>query len=83
MGYAPAPPLSGATRSLTNRKIAGVCGGLSEHYGWDTMVVRLLAVVGGVFLFPLPEIIYCVLWVLMPEQSPLLPSDVQATAIPK
>ncbi|WP_366898235.1 PspC domain-containing protein, partial [Methanocalculus sp.] len=23
------------TRSKTNRLLAGVCGGIAEHYGWD------------------------------------------------
>lgn len=31
-------------RSRTDRMIAGVCGGLAEHFGWDPVLVRLAAV---------------------------------------
>ena len=29
-------------RSVTNRKICGVCGGLGEYFGVDPTVVRLI-----------------------------------------
>lgn len=32
-------------RSRSDRMIAGVCGGLAEHIGWDATMVRLMAVV--------------------------------------
>jgi phage shock protein PspC (stress-responsive transcriptional regulator) len=56
------------TRSATDRKIAGVCGGLAEYYGVDATPIRLLwvilsilfgAVVGGV-------IAYLAAWLIMP-----------------
>ena len=28
--------------------ILGVCGGLSEHFGWDTTTVRILFAIAGV-----------------------------------
>ena len=28
-------------RSLTDRKISGVCGGIAEHFGIDSTLVRL------------------------------------------
>lgn len=53
-------------RSLTDRKLAGVCGGLAEYLGWDPTLVRILWVVltllGGSGI-----IAYIVLWILMPE----------------
>jgi len=53
-------------RSLTDKKIAGVCGGLAEYLGWDPTLVRLLWVVltllGGSGV-----LIYIVLWIVMPE----------------
>jgi phage shock protein C len=53
-------------RSLTDKKIAGVCGGLAEYLGWDATLVRLLWVVltllGGSGV-----LIYIVLWIVMPE----------------
>ena len=55
-------------RSLTDRKIAGVCGGIAEYLGWDPTLVRILWVVltllGGSGI-----VAYLVLWLLMPEGS--------------
>ncbi|MBQ7466346.1 MAG: PspC domain-containing protein, partial [Oscillospiraceae bacterium] len=30
------------TKSATNRKIAGVCGGIAEYFGIDPTIVRLI-----------------------------------------
>ena len=53
-------------RSLTDRKVAGVCGGVAEYLGWDPTLVRLLWVIltllGGSGV-----LIYIVLWIVMPE----------------
>jgi phage shock protein C len=59
------------TRSATDKKIVGICGGLAEYFGVDATAIRLLwcilsilcgAIVGGViaygvawFIIPLPE----------------------------
>lgn len=54
-------------RSVINKKIAGVCGGLAEYFNIDATLVRVIFVLlllpGG---FPgfLP---YVVLWVIMPK----------------
>jgi phage shock protein PspC (stress-responsive transcriptional regulator) len=55
-------------RSLTNRTIGGVCGGLAEYFNIDPTIVRLLFVlglllVGGTFWA------YIILWIVIPEQS--------------
>jgi phage shock protein PspC (stress-responsive transcriptional regulator) len=53
-------------RSLTDKKIAGVCAGLAEYLGWDSTLVRLLWIIltllGGSGV-----LIYIVLWIVMPE----------------
>ena len=53
-------------RSLSDRKIAGVCGGLGEHLQLDSNLVRLLAIAsifaGGAGLF-----VYVVAWIIVPE----------------
>jgi phage shock protein C len=61
------PPL---TRSLRNRKIAGVCGGIGRHFGVDPTIVRILFV--AMFFCPiLPAIIpYIVCWFVMPLEHP-------------
>ncbi len=51
-------------RSRNNRIIAGVIGGIAEHYGWNAAIARVLWVI--IALTPLPGIIaYLVLWMLM------------------
>ena len=63
----PAPLL---TRSLRNRKIAGVCGGIGRHFGVDPTIVRILFVV--MFFCPvMPAIIpYLVCWFVIPLERP-------------
>jgi phage shock protein PspC (stress-responsive transcriptional regulator) len=56
-----------------NRKIAGVCAGLSARYGWDLSMVRLIAILGAVLLPPMVEIAYVVLWIALPEEPLYLP----------
>lgn len=53
-------------RSQTDKKIAGVCGGLAEYFNIDSTVIRIIFVL---LLLPggLPGIIpYVLLWVLVP-----------------
>lgn len=53
-------------RSITDRWIGGVCGGIAETYGWDPGLVRL-AFVASVLL-PGPQVIFYLLaWLIMPE----------------
>ena len=56
-------------RSVTDSKIAGVCGGLAEYFGVDATPIRALwivlsilpgAVIGGV-------LVYLVAWILVPK----------------
>jgi len=53
-------------RSVTDRKIAGVCGGIAEYVGWDPTLVRVLWVV-LTFLGGSGVVAYLLLWLLMPE----------------
>lgn len=66
---ASAPSRSRLVRSLTDRKIAGVCGGLAEYFGVDSTPIRLLwlalsilpgAIIGGV-------IAYLAAWLIVPK----------------
>ena len=36
-------------RSITDKKLAGVCGGLAEYLGMDVSIIRLIAVLAAVF----------------------------------
>ena len=74
------PNTSRLTRSATDKKVAGICGGLAEYFGVDATPIRLLwvvlsifcgAVVGGV-------IAYLVAWMIIPR-----PGDASlTTAVP-
>ncbi len=55
-------------RSRTDRRIAGVCGGLGAYFGIDSTLIRLIFVLlllpgGAPGLLP-----YIILWVIMPEE---------------
>lgn len=53
------------TRSISDRMIGGVCGGLASYFGVDSAIVRLifvLAVLSGV-----SPLVYLVLWIAIPE----------------
>jgi phage shock protein PspC (stress-responsive transcriptional regulator) len=76
----PAPEGKRLTRSTTDKKIAGVCGGVAEYFGVDATAVRLVwivlsilfgAVVGGV-------IAYLIAWLIVPRGA----APTMATASP-
>lgn len=65
-------------RSTTDKKIAGVCGGLGEYFDLDPTILRVVFVVlslpGG-----LPGILpYILLWIVMPE-APISVVDTSKT----
>ena len=80
-----APPARRLTRSTTDKKIAGICGGLAEYFGVDATPVRLLwvilsilcgAVVGGV-------IAYVLAWLIIPRPTVVsLSTAVSASTAP-
>lgn len=55
-------------RSKTDRKMAGVCGGLAEYFNQDPLLVRI-----AFFVFALCGTAgvwaYILLWLLVPEES--------------
>jgi phage shock protein C len=61
-------------RSESNRKIAGVCGGIGEHLDVDPTIVRLIAVVFTFVTGIIPFIIgYLVAWWIVPTASEVKP----------
>lgn len=54
-------------RSLENRVLAGVCGGIGEYFGIDPVLIRiawlLLTLAGGSGV-----IIYLICWLIIPNQ---------------
>jgi phage shock protein C len=56
-------------RSVHDRMIAGVCGGIARWLGWDPTLVRVLYVVVSVLSAAFPGIlVYLLLWVVMPQE---------------
>jgi len=58
------------TRSLDDRMIAGVMGGIARRMGWSPTLLRVLFVIGSIASVAFPGIlVYLVLWLLMPNQT--------------
>ena len=56
------------SRSINDRVLAGVVGGIAHRFGWNPTLLRVLYVVGSVLSAAFPGIlVYLVLWLLMPE----------------
>ncbi|HWJ10513.1 MAG TPA: PspC domain-containing protein [Nocardioides sp.] len=55
------------TRRTHGKMVAGVCGGVADHFGIDATVVRLLLVAAVVFGFGTGIILYVAGWILMPQ----------------
>jgi len=58
--------MTAMVRPRRGRVIAGVCAGIAQHYGWNRGTVRLVFVLFG--LFGAGELVYIVLWILMPKE---------------
>src|SRR5947209_14833582 len=56
------------TRSETNKRIAGVCGGIAEYFDIDPILVRVAFVAAG--LMGWGAILYIVLWIVLPKGMP-------------
>ena len=56
------------TRSFGNKWIAGVCGGIAEHFGWDADLLRLVWVILTLCTAFCGGIVYLVLWLIMPQE---------------
>lgn len=55
------------TKSRLDRKISGVCGGLGEYFGIDTVIIRIAFVVAFIGGFGAPGLIYLILMLVMPD----------------
>jgi phage shock protein PspC (stress-responsive transcriptional regulator) len=58
------------TRSRTDRMLAGVLGGVAEHFGWPAQKTRIGYVILSILSTGFPGIlVYLALWYLMPEEE--------------
>ncbi len=69
-----AAPVGRMFRPRSPRVFAGVCAAISRRYGWDLTAARVLAVILGIFIFPLAEIFYICGWLLIPEEPLFTPT---------
>ncbi len=70
-------------RSSTDAKLAGVCGGIAEHFAVDATVIRLLWVILSIFpgLIICGVIAYLIAWFVIPAAaSPVTPPPAPAPA---
>jgi len=54
-------------RSRKDQVIGGVCGGIAEHFGVDSVIVRLFAVL-AVFFGGGGLLAYIIMWIVIPEE---------------
>lgn len=52
--------------SKTDKKIAGVCGGLAEYFGVSSLVLRVLLVL-AVWFCGVGLLAYILLWIIAPK----------------
>lgn len=74
-------PATRATRSRTDRKVAGVCAGLARYFGVDVTLVRILMVVFTIWPVGLGLLFYVVCWIVMPNEPLLLPPAEKAELV--
>jgi phage shock protein C len=54
------------TRSQTNKRIAGVCGGIADYFDIDPTLVRVAFVVAALVGGP-GILLYVILWIVLPK----------------
>jgi len=62
------PPPKRFTRSKSDRKLAGVCGGVARYFNMDPTLVRVLWVVLSLVSFGAGVVGYILLGLLAPEE---------------
>ena len=55
-------------RSRRNRIIAGVCGGIAEHFDVDPVWIRVLAILFTIVSMGMGLLAYLLFWILLPEK---------------
>ncbi len=58
------------SRSLNDRMIAGVMGGIAHRFGWNATLVRIVFVLVSIGSAAFPGIlVYLILWLLIPNEA--------------
>lgn len=58
------------SRSMIDRTFGGVCGGLGDYLSINAWWVRLTFILFSFFTVGVTVIIYLVLWLIIPQQTP-------------
>lgn len=59
-------------RSITNKKIAGICGGIGEMFDVDPTIIRLILIILTLMTGVFPFVIgYLLAWWIVPLKSNL------------
>jgi len=56
-------------RSVANRQIAGVCGGIAEYLGLDPTAVRVVYVLLSLASLGTGALVYVILWAVIPPRE--------------
>ena len=55
--------------STTDKKLAGVCGGIAEYYDIDPTIVRVFTAILGLITAVIPCCIaYIIAWIIVPHK---------------
>ena len=75
-GASPVPVGRRLTRSNTDKKVAGVCGGIAEYFDVDATPIRLLWVMVSIFCFAVVGgvIAYLAAWLIIPRAPDVVAS---------
>jgi phage shock protein C len=56
-------------RSRSDRKVAGVCGGMASYFNVDPTLVRILMVATTILGAGAGALIYLAAWIIVPEED--------------
>lgn len=70
----PPMPVKELRRSIKDRKLFGVCGGLGEYFGLDSTIVRIVYIFLVLASFGWALLLYIILGLVMPEEKPVTTS---------
>jgi phage shock protein C len=65
-------PTGQLTRSETDKKIAGVAGGMAAYFGLDPTLVRVLWVIAGLMAWGI--LAYVIFWIALPTGATSTPA---------
>jgi phage shock protein PspC (stress-responsive transcriptional regulator) len=57
-------------RSLTDKKVFGICGGAGEYFGIDSTILRVVYAIFTIFSGGMGIILYIIMYLIVPEGQP-------------